>query len=65
MLPDGGRALVDREQPGREFFLEQQRIGKLGIAVVGEGVEQIRRADKAGGQTVAVGVDKPGELIGN
>ena len=53
-LPDRRRALIDGIEPARVLVLEQERVGDVGHAVLGESVHQDRRAEEACLQTVAV-----------
>ena len=48
LLPDGGRATVDHDEPRRFGVLEQQVVGDVEVAGVGEDRQQERGGEEAG-----------------
>ena len=62
-LPDGGRALLHLVEPAGAFRLQEQRVGVLIQAVLGQRGAQVGRADEAGGQPDVVDPQTLGQVL--
>ena len=65
VLPDRRRAAVDHRQPRRRGVLEQQLVGEVEVAGVGEHRQQVRRGEEAGIEVGARGADELDEPVGS
>ena len=63
-LPDRGRAVADRVAPRREALVEQEAVGDVGVAGVGEDGAEQRDADEAGGEMAVVALDVGDQAFG-
>ena len=63
-LPGGGGAVIDEVAPGGVLAIEEELVGDVGVARVGEDFEEVGRAEEAGAEAHAVGADLRDELLG-
>ena len=64
LLPHGGGAAVDHDEPRRLGVLEEQVVGDVEVAGVGEHRQQERRGEEAGAEVGAGGADELDEPVG-